>query len=129
MKKTITFFALILIIQSALASTELLCEYATEKFAKPTKLSLVLPEKVIFGDLVVIDIKPSLGLGVKMNTVILKDYPFIVLSDVYRIEELNSKSVLLKISPEKTDIEIAFINMGDTSSAKFYKGNCLKKEG
>lgn len=129
MKAILTFIALILIAGKVFSSTEISCEYLTEKSGKPTKIFFSLPHKVIFGELVVIDIKPASGVDAKMNTVILKDYPFIVLSDVYRIEEVNSKSVLFKVSPDKSDIEIAFINMGNSPSAKFYKGDCQMREG
>lgn len=100
------------------------CEYRFDTSRPLTKLSFSLPSEVKFGKLVPLQILPVGGNASTMNTVILKDYPYIMLADVYRIESEKSKIFLMKISPDKTKIELAFVNMGEQANAKFFKGTC-----
>lgn len=120
-------FAIILIgmiCSSLVAAANISCEYQTGVASKKTKISFQLPEIVKFGLLVPVIIQPEDGASASMNTVVLKDYPYLVLADVYRIETNNSRIALLKISPDKTSVEMAYVNMGDKQSAKFYQGKC-----
>lgn len=100
------------------------CEYRFDTSRPLTKLSFSLPDEVKFGRLVPLQILPFGGSVSTMNTVILKDYPYIMLADVYRIESEKSKVFLMKISPDKTKIELGFVNMGEQANAKFFKGTC-----
>lgn len=100
------------------------CEYRFDTSKPLTKLSFSLPDEVKFGKLVPLQILPFGGSVSTMNTVILKDYPYLMLADVYRIESEKSKTFLMKISPDKTKIELAFVNMGEQANAKFFKGTC-----
>lgn len=106
------------------AGTDLTCEYIAGGNGKKTKISFTLPETVKFGLLIPVVIKPDDGASATMNTVVLKDYPYLVLADLYRIETNNSRIALLKVSPEKTSIEMAYVNMGERQGAKFYQGSC-----
>lgn len=106
------------------ASIDLACEYVPSAAAKKTKISFSLSKPVRFGQLVPVEIKPEDGSSVIMNTVVLKDHPYLVLADVYRIETNNSRIALLKVSPDKTSVEMAYVNMGEKQSAKFYQGKC-----
>ena len=60
--------------KSVLASSEFLCDYATDNSKKSTKISFTLPDKVAFGVLIPVEICQDSGSSAKMNTVILKDY-------------------------------------------------------
>jgi len=106
------------------AATNISCEYQTGAATKKTKISFQLPETIKFGLLVPVSIQPEDGASASMNTVVLKDYPYLVLADVYRIETNNSRIALLKISPDKTSVEMAYVNMGEKQTAKFYQGKC-----
>lgn len=112
----------------AVAGVAMECEYQFAATKPSTTLAFTLPDEVGFGKLVPIQIKTKTGGESAMNTVILKDYPYIVLADVYRIETEKSKVFLMKITPDKTKIELAFVNMGDQANAKFFKGTCITRK-
>ena len=109
---------------TAIAGSDLTCEYAVGGSGKKTRISFVLPEAVKFGVLIPMTIKPDDGATATMNTVVLKDYPYLVLADLYRIETNNSRIALLKVSPDKLSMEMAYVNMGEKQGAKFYQGSC-----
>ncbi len=109
---------------TANAGSDLACEYAVGGNGKKTRISFVLPEALKFGVLIPLTIKPEDGTAATMNTVVLKDYPYLVLADVFRIETNNSRIALLKISPDRLSMEMAYVNMGEKQGAKFYQGNC-----
>lgn len=113
-----------MICSTLVAAANISCDYQTTTNAKKTKISFQLPETVKFGLLIPVTIQPEDGASASMNTVVLKDYPYLVLADVYRIETNNSRIALLKISPDKTSVELAYVNMGEKQSAKFYQGKC-----
>ena len=60
-----------------------------------------------------------------MNTVVLKDGPYMVLSDVYKMQSKASSMALMVFSPDGTSIDVAFINMGEKPNAQFFSGKCL----
>jgi hypothetical protein len=128
MKKVVILFIAFALMKSVLASSEFLCDYATDYSKKSTKISFTLPDKVAFGVLIPVEISQDSGSSAKMNTVILKDYPYMVLADVYRMDALNSKVALLKISPDRKKLQLAYIDMGEMPNSKFYQGNCQNKE-
>lgn len=124
MKRVCVVAASLLCSTLAMAGGNVSCEYLAGGNNKKTKISFFLPEAVKFGLLVPVTIKPEDGASVSMNTVILKDYPYLVLADVYRIETNNSRIALLKISPDKSTVEMAYVNMGENQGTKFYQGKC-----
>lgn len=109
---------------SQASGVDLACEYLPSTAGKKTKISFSLPEPLRFGQLVQVAIQPDSGSPSNMNTVVLKDHPYLVLADVYRIETNNSRIVLIKISPDKSKLEVAYVSMGDTQGARFYQGTC-----
>ena len=125
MKHSVLFFVMTLGLAAKVhAAQKMECEYRFDVSKPLTKLSFTLPEEVKFGKLVPLQILPFGGSVSTMNTVILKDYPYLMLADVYRIESEKSKTLLIKISPDKNSIELAFVNMGGHANAKFFKGAC-----
>ena len=122
--KRVTIIAVGMIFSTLSFAANISCDYQTTSTAKKTKISFQLPEAVKFGVLVPVTIQPEDGASALMNTVVLKDYPYLALADVYRIETNNSRIALLKISPDKTSVEMAYVNMGEKQSAKFYQGKC-----
>ena len=125
--KRIWLSALLLVNMTfAHAGDNFVCEYMTSENGTKTKLSFSLPSPAKFGVLVPVTIKPGKGTTASMNTVIIKDYPYLVLADVYRIETNNSRIALLKISPDRSEIEMAYVNMGGQQAAKFYEGSCYQ---
>ena len=128
MKKVLLFCAVSLIANNAIARSEVNCQYKTENLNQITSISFSLPQKINFGTLVSVEIKQENGSSPKLSTVVIKDFPYIVLVDVYRIEQTNSSIALIKLSPDKTALEIAYVYMGEKSNVKFYQGRCTSKE-
>lgn len=128
MNKVLLFCAVFFIANNTIASTEINCQYATENQNKITFISFTLPKKINFGTLIAVEIKQDNGPSPKLSTVVIKDFPYIVLVDVYRIEQTNSSVALIKLSPDKTALEIAYVFMGEKSNVKFYQGRCKSKE-
>lgn len=128
MKKVLLFCAAFLIANNAIAHSEVSCQYKTENLNQITSISFSLPKKINFGTLVSVEIKQEDGSSPKLSTVVIKDFPYIVLVDVYRIEQTNSNIALIKLSPDKTALEIAYVYMGEKSNMKFYQGRCTSKE-
>ena len=128
MKKVLLFCAASLIANNAIARSEVNCQYKTENLNQITSISFSLPQKINFGTLVSVEIKQENGSSPKLSTVVIKDFPYIVLVDVYRIEQTNSSIALIKLSPDKTTLEIAYVYMGEKSNVKFYQGRCTSKE-
>lgn len=128
MKKVFLFYAVFFIANNAIASIDVNCQYATENLNKITSISFLLPKKINFGTLVTVEIKQEDGSSPKLSTVVIKDFPYIVLVDVYRIEQTNSSIALIRLSPDKTALEIAYVYMGEKSNVKFYQGRCTSKE-
>lgn len=122
--KKVTIIAAGMICSTLAFAVNVSCDYQTTGNGKKTKISFQLPETVKFGLLIPVTIQPEGGASASMNTVVLKDYPYLVLADVYRIETNNSRIALLKISPDKTSVEMAYVNMGENQGAKFYQGKC-----
>jgi hypothetical protein len=127
-KKVLLFCAAFLIANNAIAHSEVSCQYKTENLNQITSISFSLPKKINFGTLVSVEIKQEDGSSPKLSTVVIKDFPYIVLVDVYRIEQTNSNIALIKLSPDKTALEIAYVYMGEKSNMKFYQGRCTSKE-
>ena len=128
MKKVLLFCAVSLIANNAIARSEVNCQYKTENLNQITSISFSLPQKINFRTLVSVEIKQENGSSPKLSTVVIKDFPYIVLVDVYRIEQTNSSIALIKLSPDKTALEIAYVYMGEKSNVKFYQGRCTSKE-
>jgi hypothetical protein len=127
-KKVLLFCVASLIANIAIARSEVNCQYKTENLNQITSISFSLPQKINFGTLVSVEIKQENGSSPKLSTVVIKDFPYIVLVDVYRIEQTNSSIALIKLSPDKTALEIAYVYMGEKSNVKFYQGRCTSKE-
>lgn len=126
--KKLLFFIIFFTSKMALASS-LVCSYSPGGVGKTTKISFDLPEAVKFGLLVPIEIRADSDAAAVMNTVVIKDYPYIILSDVYRIETENSKIILIKLSPDRSKLEIAYVNMGIPAKTSYYRGSCERIKG
>ena len=103
------------------------CAYKVAEMGNETNLTFTLPDNYEFGTLVPAElrVKNDPGSRVKMNTVVLKDRPYMVLSDVYKMQSKTSSMALMVFSPDGTSIDVAFINMGEKPSAKFFTGKCV----
>ena len=102
------------------------CVYKVADIGKETNLSFTLPDNYEFGTLIPAELRVSNDPSsrVKMNTVVLKDRPYMVLSDVYKMQSKTSSMALMVFSPDGTSIDVAFINMGEKPSARFFSGKC-----
>lgn len=103
------------------------CSYKVADLSNETNLNFILPDNFGFGTLIPVElrVKNDPNSSVKMNTVVLKDKPYMVLSDVYKMQSKTSSMALMIFSPDGTSIDVAFINMGDKPSAKFFNGKCV----
>lgn len=103
------------------------CMYKVADLGNETNLKFTLPDNFAFGTLILAEltVKNDPSSRVKMNTVVLKDKPYMVLSDVYKMQSKTSSMALMIFSPDGTSIDVAFINMGEKPSAKFFNGKCV----
>ena len=102
------------------------CSYRVVDSGNDTNLRFTLPDNYEFGTLIPAElrVKNDPGSRVQMNTVVLKDRPYMVLSDVYRMQSKTSSMALMVFSPDGGSIDVAFINMGEKPSARFFSGKC-----
>jgi len=91
-----------------------------------TDIHFTLPESIKFGTLIPVDIsvRGKKNSSIQMNTAVIKDKPFMVLSDLYRVKTPRASLAILMFTPDKSDLFLAYINMGYTPSAQFFNGNC-----
>ena len=103
------------------------CSYKVADLGNETNLTFILPDNYEFGTLIPAElrVKNDPSSKVKMNTVVLKDRPYMVLSDVYKMQSKTSSMALMVFSPDGGSIDVAFINMGEKPSARFFSGKCL----
>jgi len=103
------------------------CSYKVADLGNETNLNFTLPDNFEFGTLIPAElrVKNDPSSSVKMNTVVLKDKPYMVLSDVYKMQSKTSSMALMIFSPDGTSIDVAFINMGEKPNAKFFNGKCV----
>lgn len=109
------------------AAQQYSCSYKADPKARETNLDFTLPDDYKFGMLIPVELKTSGDKSGKssMNTVVIKDKPYMVLSDLYRIQSKNSSMVLLMFSPDGVTLNVAFINMGENPNAIFFNGKCI----
>ena len=102
------------------------CAYKVADSQNETNLTFTLPNNYEFGTLIPVElrVKNDPSSQVKMNTVVLKDRPYMVLSDVYKMQSKVASMALMVFSPDGTSIDVAFINMGEKPSARFFSGKC-----
>jgi hypothetical protein len=102
------------------------CSYKVADLGNETNLTFTLPDNYEFGTLIPAElrVKNDPGSRVQMNTVVLKDRPYMVLSDVYKMQSKTSSMALMVFSPDGGSIDVAFINMGEKPSARFFSGKC-----
>jgi len=102
------------------------CSYKVADLGNETNLTFTLPDNYEFGTLIPTElrVRNDPGSSVKMNTVVLKDRPYMVLSDVYKMQSKTSSMALMVFSPDGGSIDVAFINMGEKPSARFFSGKC-----
>ena len=102
------------------------CSYRVADSGNDTNLTFTLPDNYEFGTLIPAElrVKNDPSSRVQMNTVVLKDRPYMVLSDVYRMQSKTSSMALMVFSPDGGSIDVAFINMGEKPSARFFSGKC-----
>jgi hypothetical protein len=107
------------------------CIYLSADRINKTTINFELPELYKFGTLIPIKItvngkKSSV---VSMNTVVIKDKPYVVLSDLYRIKSPRASIAIMMFDPRGTDLFMSYINMGFTPSAEFFIAKCDTDKG
>lgn len=129
MSKLQIFLTLTLLANLAYADNQYSCSYRVDPKSNETLLSFSLPDEYQFGMLIPVELSASGDKSSKslMNTVIIKDKPYMVLSDVYRVQSKNSSLVFLMFSPSGKELNVAFVNMGEKPNSIFFNGTCLVK--
>jgi hypothetical protein len=133
MKKSffISIFILVFVCTNAFSqsSKNFSCTYRASDSANETNLTFALPNDYRFGTLIPVElmVKNDPSSLVKMNTVVLKDMPYMVLSDVYKMQSKTSSMALMIFSPDGVSLDVAFINMGEKPNARFFSGKCSVK--
>jgi hypothetical protein len=124
--KIFLFILFSLVAINAFADQSYHCVYLSPDRESKTTIEFNLPEKVRFGTLVpvTLNVNNKKNTSVSMNTAVIKDKPYVVLSDLYRIKNSRSSIAILMFNPKETDIFLAYINMGFTPSAEFHIGKC-----
>lgn len=112
------------------AQSKFHCSYLSADRENRTDIRFELPEHIKFGSLIPIkiSIRGKKNSDITMNTAVIKDKPFIVLSDLYRIKTPKASIALFMINPDISGLFLSYINMGYTPSAEFFNGNCLNTE-
>jgi len=102
------------------------CSYKVADLGNETNLTFTLPGNYEFGTLIPIELKVNNDITsrVIMNTVVLKDRPYMVLSDVYKMPSKSSSMTLMVFSPESTSFDVVFITVGENPRARFFSGKC-----
>ena len=115
---------------NTVAKNKFHCSYISTDRENRTDIRFELPENIKFGTLIPIkiSIRGKKNSDITMNTAVIKDKPFIVLSDLYRIKTPRASIALFMIKPDISGLFLSYINMGYTPSAEFFKGNCLNIE-
>jgi len=128
--KHVLLLSVLLISFSTYGEEKYHCTYLSSNMQNRTDIRFELPENLKFGTLVPIKIaiRGKKNSDALMNTVVIKDKPFTVLSDLYRIKTPRASLAFLMLTPEKRELFLAYVNMGYTPSAEFFNGRCLTKE-
>ena len=113
------------------ASDSFQCLYLSTDRLNKTTINFELPDVYKFGTIVPIKItvngkKSSV---VSMNTVVIKDKPYVVLSDLYRIKSPRSSIAIMMFDPRGTDLFLSYVNMGFTPSSEFFIAKCSTDKG
>ena len=92
-----------------------------------TNISFVLPEQLKFGILVPfqLSVDGDPGSRTQMNTVIIKDSPYLVLSDVYKMQSKTSMMAFFVFSPDLKSLQLVHLVSGKNPSSKFINGSCV----
>ena len=128
--RIILYIILICLSLNTFAENKFHCSYLSTDRENRTDIRFELPEKIKFGSLIPIkiSIRGKKNSDITMNTAVIKDKPFIVLSDLYRIKTPRASIALFMIKPDISGLFLSYINMGYTPSAEFFNGNCLNLE-
>lgn len=105
---------------------EVQCRYRVTEKVGETNIKFSLPESIKFGLLIPIDLSVDgdKGSSTKMNTVVLKDNPYLVLSDVYKMQSKTTFMAFFVFAPDLKSIQVIHLHVGKNSNSKFIDGSC-----
>jgi hypothetical protein len=103
------------------------CQYLDDSRSKLTKFIFSLDLNPKFGTIIPIEIINSEEQDhLKIKTVVIKDKPFAVLTDVQRINNQDDSMLFVYIYPERNRIKILNINGGIKPNISLRYANCSK---
>jgi len=131
MKLKLLFLLALLLNSEIFASDSFQCLYLSTDRLNKTTINFELPDVYKFGTLipVKITVNGKKSSVVSMNTVVIKDKPYVVLSDLYRIKSPRASIAIMMFDPRGTDLFLSYINMGFTPSSEFFIAKCDTDKG
>jgi len=103
------------------------CQYLNEKKTKLIKFRFAVDANPKFGTIVPLEvINREEKDDLKIKTVIIKDKPFVVLTDVQRINNEDDRMLLIYLYPERDRIKIVNFNSGKDPSISINHAKCTK---
>ena len=103
------------------------CQYLSDDKTKLIKFRFAIDSKPIFGAIVPIDVlNDDVKTDLKIKTVVIKDKPFVVLTDVQRINNEEDRMLLIYLYPERDRIKIINFNAGRNPSIGINNAKCSK---
>jgi len=103
------------------------CQYLNEKKTKLIKFRFAVDANPKFGTIVPVEvINREEKDDLKIKTVIIKDKPFVVLTDVQRINNEDDRMLLIYLYPERDRIKIVNFNSGKDPSISINHAKCTK---
>lgn len=123
------FFNLMLFLScAASADSNYHCSYNSEINGVTTEIHFKLSDYVYFGQLVPLSIVINgKNPGFKMNTVVVKDKPYIVLVDLQRIIRNDATISIFMINPEKNIIFVNQLRLDSDLKGFHSKGMCFNR--
>ena len=104
------------------------CRYLNKQRTDLLKIIFSLPADPYFGakvDLNIINDKRSIDEDIK--AVVIKDKPFLVMSDVQRIKKPSDKMMLFYLTPDRDKLTITNLSIGVNPNAGFNFTKCRIK--
>jgi hypothetical protein len=127
--KKIKFFFLLsfLFFSPYLLASGYQCQYLNDEKTKLIKFRFAVDANPKFGTIVPVEvINREEKDDLKIKTVIIKDKPFLVLTDVQRINDEDDRMLLIFLYPERDRIKIVNFSSGKDPGISINHAKCTK---
>ena len=118
------FYSLLLISNTSLAEGYQ-CQYLNDDKTKLIKFRFAIDDNPKFGTIVPVEvINREEKDDLKIKTVIIKDKPFVVLTDVQRMKNEDDRMLFIYVYPERDRIKIVNFNSGKDPGIAINHAKC-----